>query len=192
MATQLTDTLSAAARSGQVAARATEARGWLNEQVKSINASTLLQQGDLLTNKITLGRMYLFAYQAKTPDIPYFDRYPLIFPFSQVDGGFYGINLHYLPHLMRAKLMDGLLSLAEGDLTPKTKLAMSYQLLSSASQTRYFKPCVKHYLNSQVQSRFLMIGAPDWKKAIFLPLEKFVGATRDQVYKDSRRIIRGR
>lgn len=196
MATQLTNELNQVSAAGQMSQRTASASSWMSEQVRSINASTMLSQGDLLTNKITLGRMYLFTYSAKTykKGLPYYDKYPLIFPFSKVADGFYGINMHYLPHQMRARLMDALMDLADDKtLTPQTKLNISYQILSSASRTRFFRPCVKHYLNSQIQSRFLMIGAGDWKKALFLPLEQFVGATRQQVYKDSRRLIsRGR
>lgn len=193
MATTLVNSLAKVSRGGQASVQTKRAQSWLAEQLGSVNSSTLLSKGDALTTKITPGRMYLFAYEAKTENLPYFDRFPLIFPFSMVDGGFYGINLHYLPHLMRAQLMDALMSLSEDDkINGSKKLALSYSLLNSISKSKYVAPCVKHYLNSQVQSRFLLINSNDWQKALFLPLEKFQGATRQQVYKDTRRIIKGR
>ena len=64
-----------------------------------------------------LGNMYLFSYDPKTKEtLPYYDRFPLIIPFrpSVVSGkagsgpGFYGLNLHYIPPRLRARLMDAL------------------------------------------------------------------------------------
>jgi len=172
------------------------AQSWMSEQVggvNSINASSLLKDTERLVTSIEIGKMYLFTYDAKTKNLPYHDRFPLIFPFNTAKGGFYGINMHYLPHMMRAKLMDALLSLANNTLmNDTTKLKMSYEVLNGASKFGYFKPCVKHYLNSQVKSRFLSVPSHQWKTALFLPLEQFVGATKQQVHRDSKRIIQGR
>jgi hypothetical protein len=51
------------------------------------------------------------------------------------------------------------------------------------------KACVKHYLDSQVQSRFLNIKYPDWVTASLLPVERFVGASKQQVWQDSREMF---
>jgi len=169
---------------------------WLREQAQSVrnvnNPKQLLtKQTDRMVTAVTIGRMYLFMYDPKMKEeLPYYDRFPLIFPFKRVQGGFYGINLHYLPHMMRAKLMDSLYILANNkNYDDTTKLRLSYQLLHSASKFRYFEPCVKHYLNSQVRTRFLWVPADQWETALFLPLERFVGATKQQVWRDSRRMV---
>lgn len=169
---------------------------WLREQAQSINAVSnpkqlLNKQTDRMVTAITVGRMYLFMYDPKMKEeLPYYDRFPLIFPFRRVQGGFYGINMHYLPHMMRAKLMDNLHLLANNqNYDDSTKLRLSYQLLHKASKFRYFEPCVKHYLNTQVRTRFLWVPADQWETALFLPLERFVGATKQQVWRDSRRMV---
>lgn len=169
---------------------------WLREQAQSVrnvnNPKQLLtKQTDRMVTAVTVGRMYLFMYDPKMKEeLPYYDRFPLIFPFKRVQGGFYGINLHYLPHMMRAKLMDSLYILANNkNYDDTTKLRLSYQLLHSASKFRYFEPCVKHYLNSHVRTRFLWVPADQWETALFLPLERFVGATKQQVWRDSRRMV---
>lgn len=169
---------------------------WLREQAQSVrnvnNPKQLLtKQTDRMVTTVTVGRMYLFMYDPKMKEeLPYYDRFPLIFPFKRVQGGFYGINLHYLPHMMRAKLMDSLYILANNkNYDDTTKLRLSYQLLHSASKFRYFEPCVKHYLNSHVRTRFLWVPADQWETALFLPLERFVGATKQQVWRDSRRMV---
>lgn len=175
----------------------TNANMWLREQAQSIKTvqnpkQLVTQQTDRLVTSVTVGRMYLFMYDPKMKEeLPYYDRFPLIFPFRRVTGGFYGINLHYLPHLLRARLMDNLYSLANNkNHDDSTKLRLSYALLNNAAKFKYFTPCVKHYLNKQVKSRFLWVPADQWETALFLPLERFVGATKQQVWRDSRRMVR--
>lgn len=171
-------------------------RTWLREQAQGVrqisNPRNVLQKNDRLVTNVGVGRMYLFMYDPKTKDdLPYFDRFPLIFPFRKVTGGFYGINMHYLPHVLRARLMDALYTVANNKANDDTtKLRLSYQVLDSASKFRYFRPCVKHYLNSHVKSRFLWVPAEQWDTALFLPLERFVGANKQQVWRDSRRMVR--
>ncbi len=171
-------------------------RMWLREQAQSVrqvnNPRNILQKNERLVTNVSIGRMYLFMYDPKTKeDLPYFDRFPLIFPFQKVTGGFYGVNMHYLPHVLRARLMDALYTVANNKANDDTtKLRLSYQVLNTASKFRYFKPCVKHYLNSHVKSRFLWVPAEQWDTALFLPLERFVGANKQQVWRDSRRMVR--
>jgi len=176
----------------------TNASTWLREQARSVTTPIdtkrvigNISSSDRLVTSITVGRMYMFMYDPKMKaDLPYYDKFPLIFPFRRVKGGFYGINMHYLPHMMRAKLMDSLYALANNQAQDDTtKLRLSYQILSRASRFRYFEPCVKHYLNNHVRTRFLWIPADQWETALFLPLERFVGATKQQVWKDSRRMV---
>lgn len=180
-----------------VSVRTENATMWLREQAKGVRAvsnvkALVNQQSDRLVSQLTVGQMYMFAYDPKTKDdLPYYDKFPLIFPFRRVSGGFYGINMHYLPHMLRARLMDNLYTLANNtNKDDTTKLRLSYEMLNSAAKFRYFKPCVKHYLNSQVKSRFLWIPANQWDTALFLPLERFTGATKQQVWRDSRRMVR--
>ncbi len=195
MATELfTDILNS---TPDIGAATTSARMWLREQALSVNSvnpkQVLTQQPDRMVTKITIGRMYLFMYDPKTKkDLPYYDRFPLIFPFQKAPDGFYGINMHYLPHMMRAKLMDNLYTLSNNkNIDDTTKLRLSYELLNKASKFRFFKPCIKHYLNNHVKSRFLWVPADKWDTALFLPLERFVGATKQQVWRDSRRMVQG-
>jgi hypothetical protein len=174
------------------------ASNWLREQAKRvtspIDARRVLNNtktSDRLVTSLTVGRMYLFMYDPKLKqELPYYDKFPLVFPFRRVKGGFYGINMHYLPPLMRAKLMDALYTIVNNQAQDDTtKLRISYQILSRASRFRYFQPCVKHYLNSHVRTRFLWVPADQWETALFLPLERFVGATKQQVWRESKRMV---
>jgi hypothetical protein len=105
-------------------------------------------------------------------------------------GSFLGLNLHYLPLPLRAKLMDALYSVASSKtIDEKTKLNISYNILNQAARYRFFKPCIKRYLISHVQSRFFYIEPTEWDMALFLPLDRFAGASKTAVYKDSRNRI---
>ena len=171
-----------------------EARNWLRQkaaEVRSVNPKATITQGPVLTNRIITGEMYLFAYDPKTKDdLPYYDRFPLVFPFRRVTGGFYGINMHYLPPLLRAKLMDALYDTINNDkMDETTRLRINYRILQSAAKFRFFEPCVKHYLNNHVKSRFLKVDPTQWDVALFLPLERFAKANKLRVYADSKKKI---
>lgn len=171
-----------------------EARNWLRQkaaEVRNVSPKVTIQQGPILTSRVVTGSMYLFAYDPKTKeDLPYYDRFPLVFPFRRVSDGFYGINMHYLPPLLRAKLMDALYDTANNNkMDETTRLRINYRILQSAAKFRYFEPCVKHYLNNHVKSRFLRVDPTQWDVALFLPLERFAKANKLKVYADSKKKI---
>lgn len=203
MAQIFNDILAKGARAGQMPARTDAARQWYRDQAKNITRSgektgvsgekVIRQLKSEATDKVKIGNMYLFQYDAKHKDkLPYWDRYPLIFPIGLAKGGFLGINMHYLPPMLRASLMDELYdSTTNSRYDESTRVKISYQILTSASKFRAFKPCIKHYLNSQLKSRFIYISPAEWDIALFLPMAQFVGASKQKVYADSRKIIRG-
>jgi len=143
------------------------------------------------------GRMCFFQYDPKTKKtLPYYDRYPLIVVVENVPkkhgGGVYGLNLHYLPPKMRAKLLFAMNDfISNKKYNEATRFRLSYQLLKKASKMKYFKPCFKHYLSEHIRSGVVQIEAEDWMTAIFLPTSKFVGATKETAWTDSKRTIRG-
>ena len=188
-------------RDGQVPARTAEAREWYRNQAQQVNRSSvrgeklIREMGtDRYENRFRLGHMYMFAYDPKHKDtLPYYDKFPLIFPINKAKGGFLGINMHYLPPQLRAQLMDSLYTVASNKRYDETtKLRLSYDVLNGASKFRLFKPTVKHYLTRQVRTRLVYINPTEWDVALFLPTQKFVGARQTKVWADSRKIIRGR
>ena len=186
-------------RSGQVPARTDAARKWYRDTAQKsvkngpINAGRVERElKDRGANTSAVGNMYFFAYEAKhAKTLPYYDKFPLIFPIGPAPKGFMGINMLYLPPILRAKLMDGLYDTITNDkYDTSTKLDLSYKLLNSASKFREFKPTIKHYLNAQTRSRFFYVNPVEWDIALFLPTANFVGASKNKVYADSRKIIR--
>lgn len=169
------------------------ARDWFRVRAadhSAVNRDSFFKNS-LVTNTVMPGRMYMFVYDAKHKEtLPFWDAFPLIFPISLTPGGFTGINLHYLPPLLRARLMDALYSIANNKkYDDTTRLKISYNTLRSASNLSYFKPCFKQYLYSQVKSRFVYVEPKEWDIALFLPLQKFQKATAEQVWKETRNAV---
>jgi hypothetical protein len=203
MAILFDEILSKGIRAGQIPAREQSAREWYRntaqnynkmpgvKSTRRVNENSLLRQTDRLTSRPKIGEMYMFGYDAKhKATLPYFDKFPLIFPFASVKGGFMGINLHYLPLVYRAKLMDALYGTrTNSKYDETTRLRINYDILNGASKYRYFQPCVKHYLNDHVKSQFVYVYPSEWDVALFLPLERFSGASKTKVWSDSRKAI---
>lgn len=200
MAGVFADLLKKAATTGSIPTRMAEAKTWARTQSTNLmrNPAAVISntrsKNIITTPSGSVGSMVLFRYNATTSKtLPYWDAFPLVFPFDVDDTGMYGINMHYLPPPMRAQLMDALWKQASGPETdPKTKLQITYKVLQSAARMPLFKPCVKHYLNKGLVSNLVVIPATEWNVALFLPLERFQKASVNQVHQDSRRIIRGR
>lgn len=133
------------------------------------------------------GFMYMFWYDPKWKDtLPFYDQFPLIFVIDHREDGFLGINLHYLPWLGRAKLMDALMSLKSDDrFDAATKLQISYNILKGVSKFAMFQPCVKRYLTSHIKSALVEVPASDWDIAAFLPIAKWTKSSQSNVYKAS-------
>ena len=195
MATIFDTIITQGVRSGQIPARTQGARDWFREtaeKIRTVNERTLMK-GDSarLTSTPIIGSMYMFNYDPKWKDeLPYYDRFPLVFPFRKVPGGFYGLNLHYLPPPLRARLMDALYDYANNTRYDETtRIKLNYQLLTSIAKLRFFSPCVKHYLNEHVRSRFMYVYPSEWDIALFLPTERFTKQSKVQVWNDSKRML---
>jgi hypothetical protein len=181
---------------GYIPAKTSISKEWFRDkasQVSNMPINSVIESIDSQSYYPSLGRMMLFRYDPKTADsLPYFDKFPLIIPFKRLNNGFMGINFHYLPLDLRAKLMDGLYDYINNtNFDETTRIRITYELLSSVASLKYFRPCVKHYLNTSMRSRFLVVPPEQWDIALFLPLERFSKTTKQNVYRDSRKIIRG-
>jgi len=179
-------------QAGQVPARTSEARNWYRNAAQQVNItpSRLMKENRAkFTTGTEPGSMVMFNYDPKLKrDLPYYDTFPLIFVVGPAEGGFHGLNMHYLPLKQRAILMDALYNLTTNNrYDDSTRLKLSYQLLKKASTYKYFKPCFKHYLHRHVKSRKMLIDSVEWDIALFLPIQRFQKASSAQVYSDSLR-----
>lgn len=174
--------------------RTKEAREWFIENVRKlngrINRNALLRDEKLTAKKTPIwGHMYMFAYDPKTKeDMPYYDKFPLVIMTEKAEGGFYGLNLHYIHPRTRAIFLDKLMStLGDQPLTERTRLRTRYEILQHAKKFREFAPCFKHYLFNHIKSRVAQVDATEWDIAIFLPTEQFSGASKTKVWADSKK-----
>ena len=193
------DILDKGMRAGQIPGKTSTAREWYrnkSKEVGKVNETSIFKSSDnKFESRFRIGQMYMFYYDPKHKDtLPYYDRVPLIFPINKAKGGFLGINFHYLPLPLRAKLMDALYenALSNQRFDETTKMQISYKILNAASQYKEFKPTVKHYLTQHVRSRLMYIPPTEWDIALFLGIAKFVGATQTEVWDESRKIIKGK
>jgi hypothetical protein len=177
--------------------RTKESQDWFRRKAAAmgkVNRNALMKEEPVQTkNGQGVGNMYMFFYDPKhKKTLPYYDTFPLVIVVGPAEGGFLGLNLHYLPPLLRAKFLDGLLDITNNKrFDETTKFAMSYEMLQKAAKMKYFKPCLKHYLKDHVRSRFAQVEAPEWEISIFLPTADFQKASQTQVWKDSRKKING-
>ncbi len=171
--------------------RTVRARDWLRAKIKHLNPSRrmLLADRNRLRDRSIIGRMYFFFYDPKTKDkLPYYDRFPLVIPIERYPDGFLGLNLHYIHPKQRIILLDKLSEFANNNKYDETtKLRLSYDLLKSTSKAFELQACIKRYLFSHVESRFMEITADEWDIACLLPMEAFEKASKHKVYSDSRK-----
>ena len=174
--------------------RTKESMDWFRRRAQAmrrVNRNQLMKQEPVeLKNRGVVGNMYMFFYDPKMKDtLPYYDRFPLVVVVGKAEGGFYGLNLHYLPPILRAKMLDGLMDITNNRVYDEsTRFNIRYNTLKRISRLKYYKPCFKHYLNSQVRSRFAYVQPPEWEIATFLPSADF-SKGKNTVYKDSRKMI---
>lgn len=175
--------------------RTQESRDWFRKRAQrlgKINRRELMREEELeLRSRFGTGKMYMFFYDPKTKEkLPYYDGFPLVIPVEPAEGGFYGMNLHYLPPLLRAKFLDALLEVTNNKRYDETtRFRLSYNLIKGARKFKYFKPCFKRYLLSHVKSRFALVPAAEWEIAAFLPTADWNKANKSTIYKDSRKMI---
>lgn len=185
-------------RQGITPARTKAARIWYRnlatEYQRKISPSEALRRTAPVrkVSKIQYGLMYAFKYDPKLKKtLPYYDTFPLIFPVDFQQGHMLGINFHYLPPVLRAKLMDAIYpTVTNRKYDETTRVQISYGILKSASKYKAFKPTLKMYLPNHIRSQFIEIYATQWDLALFLPTASFRKAPIQKVWEDSRKKAR--
>ena len=176
---------------------AKKSRGWFNKEVVRLRQMRpmprKLMQQDGRSTRLLPGRLYMFQYEAKGADtLPYFDRFPLCFPFEIQSDFFLGLNMHYLPYLLRIRLLDRMMTYASNKkMDSTTRLKFQWNTIRGSARLALAKPAVKKYLKTQVKSQFLQVNHDNWNTAMMLPVERFTGATRDRVWRESLEIAQG-
>ena len=151
---------------------------WYRNRIKELGTPSvpeLLRSGEL-DRRPHFGSLNMFVYSPKLRNkLPYYDTFPLVLPLRRYNDGFLGLNFHYLPYALRARLLD-----AAG----QDKLNVQ-----EVKRSRLTKPTIKRYLFGYVKSMFLKIEDEDNLTAIMLPVQRFKKASDTQVWSDSRKML---
>ena len=144
------------------------------------------------TSGFRLGGMYCFYYDPKTKDkLEYYDRFPMVLVLDRYTDGFLGLNLHYLPFQYRIAFLGKLMKYAQMDDAGEIqRLRVTYDILTASKSLKAFKPCLKRYLSSHIQSKILAIQSNEWDIAAFLPIQQFKKASAAKVWQESMEEIR--
>ena len=150
---------------------------WYRNRIKELGTPSqaqLIRDGKI-TGRVNFGALNMFIYDPKLKNkLPYYDTFPLVLPIERYRDGFLGINFHYLPYALRARLLSRL--------DPNANY-------SALKNVRLVKPTLKRYLNTNVRSRFRKLEEEDFMTAIMLPVQRFKKSSVNKVWSDSRKAI---
>ena len=131
------------------------------------------------------GRMYTFGYDAKLKAIlPYWDKFPLIVVLDVYKDGFLGLNFHYLSPIDRMKFFTKIMkfSTQKGepeDFTDKARFNISWDAVKNV---KHADKMIHKYLYGHVRTSLLEAPPNEWENVIFLPYQRFVGASAKSVW----------
>ena len=192
---KLFQNLEAEAFKAGITPRTDQSREWFRQRARNIrrvNREQLMKSNEVTQgSKSVIGNMYMFFYDPKTKDtLPFYDRFPLAIISGPAPGGFYGMNLHYLPPVLRAKFLGALMDLTNNTkFDDTTRFKARYEMINKIRTLRYYKPCFKHYLFAHVKSRLGRVSPAEWEIATFMPTADWAKASGKEVYKVSRGMI---
>ena len=174
-----------------ITVRTKEAQVWFQKKAKQLGPiGRKILSDDRLTQKsdTKAGDMCMFVYDPKLKQtLPYYDTFPLAILVGPAKGGFYGINLHYLPPKVRAVFLDKLGDIVSNNkFNATTKFRITYNLLKATKNYKYFKPCFKHYLLQNISSDVMKVSAAEWNIAIFLQTASWRKASESKIWADSK------
>ena len=162
---------------------------WYRNRIKEFGAPSqreLLRDGRL-AGRFHVGRLNMFVYDPKLKaKLPYYDTFPLVLPIKRYSDGFLGINFHYLPYALRARLLEQVMKIGGRGSKEDMQIIAGW---SKLDRVRLIKPTVKRYLNNHVRSRFRRIDSEDFVTAIMLPIQRFKKGSASTIWADSRKMI---
>jgi len=157
---------------------------WFYSEVRNTFGSSrvpfsIAQRGALpvTTDRIQSGKMYLFEYTASKTE-EYFDRFPLVIPFTLESDRMVGFNLHYIPSLYRIKAMSSIVNSATPDRkyppSRKASTPINYGVIDGGT-LNYMRVSIRTYIFKRIESAIVEIPATGWITAAFLPTASYRG-----------------
>lgn len=139
-----------------------------------------------------IGQMFCYYYDPKTKaDLPYYDMFPVVLMMKVTDKGFAGLNFHYLPPYIRARLLGFIRgTMRSTKLTREAKAQLTWNMIKSFSRFKIAAPAYKNYLADHVRSKMVRVHPQEWHHVVMLSVEQFVKASKEKVWADSLAAIR--
>lgn len=176
-----------------------EATHWLASSLKEVGTmypNAMLKRASSPPRGMMPGSMYFFQYKPKyagdKSKLPFYDNFPLIVALEWTKGSVLGLNLHYLRHYNRAVFLNYLLSHTNIDEwynyppdPTSVFIKASYNKIIGASSlmSKFLRASIKRYNFNRISGSAVYIKPVDWKIVPFLPLDRFVGKTREEVFR---------
>ncbi len=159
--------------SGKVLQYERDARQWLKEIERASQLGEAFE--DHKVNIVKPGHVYFFVYDPKgKKELSRYDIFPMCVVIRLYKDGWLGLNMHYLPPRLRAKVFDTLQRYRTNDeWDENTKLKMQWRFLMRLAKAPKLRFCVKRYLRRRKRSKFIKLHSAEWYLALFLPYERF-------------------
>jgi hypothetical protein len=180
-----------------------DALDYLRTQIKRLNkmdGNKLMSSSSshVFTRRILPGRMYMWKYanpiyKMDTKKLPYYDIFPVGFILTNNGSYFTALNLHYIPPMERAYLMDAFwkFTLRPDSNNWLTRLNKNiYTYMKIRFSMRWYAPCIKRYSMSRIPGRLMMITPDHWDIMMQIPCAIFRRASINRVYRESRIVMR--
>lgn len=138
--------------------------------IKNLDKAT----AGLRNRRIEIGGLYAYEYSPKYAEkLPVWDKFPLVLILSFTTNGWFGINFHYLPPVIRSKI------LSELNLNRLNGVAIAKKF----TQSDYGKFALKKYIATNLKSRPKAVPKDDWEIAVQLPFENFQKSNARSVWR---------
>ncbi|QGZ14165.1 DNA end protector protein [Rhizobium phage RL2RES] len=150
----------------------------------------LLTKGQRGISDFIPGTIMTYLYDAKNADtLEFWDRAPLIiFLDIQKNGNFLGLNLHYLPPNVRAKILALLMkTVTATKLRHDVRMRLTYDMCAKIAAYKPLQFCLKSYIPNRITSKLVRIQPQDWAHAIFFPSDRFQKKSNRYVWAQSRK-----
>lgn len=172
-----------------------QATTWLATNLSKIK--TTMRQSQFIddsktlakTKAITPGIMVFFGYNPRTKDVlPFWDEFPVVIVLCPAEGGFLGLNLHYLPPGARAGFLNKLLNYVNdknwaSNPNSDALFKVTYMMLKSSRKLAAFRKCIKRYYYSNMVTKAAFINQTQWKSVPFFPLDRFKGMSKRDIWR---------
>lgn len=172
---------------------------WFKQKIDSMSArrvtpSALMntEAQDHLTSYLQPGKLYAYYYVPKYKDtLPYYDTFPLVFPYARDDETFIGLNMHYLPPRERYELFKALINTFSNPmLSENSRMRVHWDIIVQSSKMKIAQACIHRYRFDHVKSPYLEFIPDEWPLAMTLPCARFIKQSEDHVWSDSIRKFR--